>query len=64
MLAYGIISIILASITLIACIVLIVGAILSVVQDKDTAYGVIFIFIVGVLSIIWLITAILLVIRC
>ena len=64
MLAYGIISIILASITLIACIVLIVGAILSVVQDKDTAYGVIFILIVGVLSIIWLITAILLVIRC
>ena len=64
MLAYGIISIVLASITLIACIVLIVGAILSVVQDKDTAYGVIFIFIVGVLSIIWLITAILLVIRC
>ena len=64
MLAYGIISIILASITLIACIVLIVGAILSVVQDKDTAYGVIFILIISVLSIIWLITAILLVIRC
>ena len=64
MLAYGIISIILASLTLIACIVLIIGAILSVVQDKDTAYGIIFILIISVLSIIWLITAILLVIRC
>ena len=64
MLAYGIISIILASLTLIACIVLIIGAILSVIQDRDTAQGVIFILMLSILSIVWLATAILLVIRC
>lgn len=64
MLAYGIISIILASLTLIACIVFVVGAVLSVIQDRDTAQGVIFILVVGILSIIWLVTAILLVIKC
>ena len=64
MLAYGIISIILASLTLIACIVFVVGAVLSVIQDRDTAQGVIFILIIGILSIVWLVTAILLVIRC
>ena len=64
MLAYGIISIILASLTLIACIALIIGAILSVIQDKDTAQGVIFILVISILSIVWLATAILLVIRC
>ena len=64
MLAYGIISIILASLTLIACIVFVVGAVLSVIQDRDTAQGVIFILVIGILSIIWLVTAILLVIRC
>lgn len=64
MLAYGIISIILASLTLIACIVFVVGAVLSIIQDRDTVQGVIFILVIGILSIIWLITAILLVIRC
>lgn len=64
MLAYGIISIILASLTLIACIVFVVGAVLSVIQDRDTTQGVIFILVIGILSIIWLVTAILLVIRC
>ena len=64
MLIYGIISIILASLTLIYCITLIISTISSVILDRETTYGVIFVLIIGVLSIIWLVTAILLVVRC
>ena len=64
MLIYGIISIILASLAIIACTIFIIGAFLSVIQDKETATGVLFMLVFCTFSIIWLITAILLAISC